>query len=602
MSNRFYVDKTTGTFSDELLASGYIRLLEQLLHQQGKTQVEIVQTDFGHYYEIQTTPTLDLEQVVKKTRPFVLAPILRTVKNRKSLPILPDNRFYVVDYETEKEKRSAFFAAYSHLEGTLKRAYAIGDDDIFPFDTMPAAPHEHWNVFTLLNAPPMPINGYNKLMVQWLDTGNEGKAGPVCRLLCDLFSETPNDLAAAIINMWKPLAKHYQWTEKVTASQFFNPSQGKGINKPLPNGVGLGNIKDFWLMEWLKAVGFYHIAFTGRVKGADDRKTYVPAVGRADLTVLRQVQVQFKKKMRFGDTAVRSDIFTIIRYVKAFIERVETAQRETASETEKALLALMGNVKRPSDFMRGFHTVFYKSLGTSAATMNISFLNLPGWVEIQQPEDIAIFQDILEEHENIMRQLAENKGEEIDLLQLYRDFIVADNLDPFFEFTTAYSSWIISQGEKKGGFPPRRLDIGNLRRLIMSNEPQLSPILESEGFRNIAYAIRQSTVTAQYRKKQGDRRYDVRYGLGRDLVRQSQYPSAFIAALSDFLHKYNAENAQVMENRPGPYRRSIQTSDIEEIARLIDEHGSDVLAKLLVAFGYARVPRQTNEEKKEIEE
>ena len=136
----------------------------------------------------------------------------------------------------------------------------------------------------------------------------------------------------------------------------------------------------------------------------------------------------------------------------------------------------------------------------------------------------------------------------------------------------------------------------------MSNEPQLGPILESEGFRNIAYAIRQSTVTAQYRKKQGDRRYDVRYGLGRDLVRQSQYPSEFIAALSDFLHKFNAENAQVMENRPGPYRRSIQTSDIEEITRLIDVHGSDVIAKLLVAFGYARVPRKTNEENKEIED
>ena len=114
----------------------------------------------------------------------------------------------------------------------------------------------------------------------------------------------------------------------------------------------------------------------------------------------------------------------------------------------------------------------------------------------------------------------------------------------------------------------------------MSNETQLSPILESQGFQNIAYAIRQSTVTAQYRKAQGDRRYDVRYGLGRDLVRQSQYPTEFIAALSDFLHNYNAENAQVMENRPGPYRRSIQTSDIEEITHLIDEYGSDVVAKL----------------------
>ncbi len=132
----------------------------------------------------------------------------------------------------------------------------------------------------------------------------------------------------------------------------------------------------------------------------------------------------------------------------------------------------------------------------------------------------------------------------------------------------------------------------------MSNDPQLSPILESEGFRNIAYAIRQSTVTAQYRKAQGDRRYDVRYGLGRDLVRQSQYPTEFITALSDFLHKYNAENAQVMENRPGPYRRSVKTNDIEEITRLIDQHGSDLIAKLLVAFGYARIPRQTNEENK----
>ena len=125
----------------------------------------------------------------------------------------------------------------------------------------------------------------------------------------------------------------------------------------------------------------------------------------------------------------------------------------------------------------------------------------------------------------------------------------------------------------------------------MNTEPKLRDILDAPGFRNIAYAIRQSTVTAQYRKREGDRRYDVRYGLGRDLVRRAQYPADFIAALSDFLHNYNAENAQIMETRPGPYRRSIQTSDIEEIVSLIDRHGSELIAKLLVAFGYARVPR-----------
>ncbi|RMI05154.1 MAG: hypothetical protein D6681_08585 [Calditrichaeota bacterium] len=125
----------------------------------------------------------------------------------------------------------------------------------------------------------------------------------------------------------------------------------------------------------------------------------------------------------------------------------------------------------------------------------------------------------------------------------------------------------------------------------MNAEPKLSEILDKEkhpGFHNIAYAIRQSTVVAQYRKQQGDRRYDVRYGLGQELARKARYPDQFITALSDFLHKYNAENAQVMETRSGPYRRSIQVTDIEDIVALVDQYGSELICNLLVAYGYAR--------------
>lgn len=601
MCNYFYVDKTTGTFTDELLTAGFVRLLENLFYRQGERDPEIVQTDFGHYYQIQVTPALDVEQLEAEIPAFPLAPILRTKKNSPKLPDLPDDPFYVVDYEAEKEKRAAFFAAYSELEGTLKRAYAIGDDDNFPFVSMPAPPHDRWNVFALLNAPPMPINGYNTLLTQWLAVGEAGEAGAVCHLLCDLFNQTPNDLGTAV-KTWKQLAKPHKWKEQASASQFFNPSQGKGINKAQPDGVGLGNLKNFWLLEWLKAVGFYHIAITARVKGSDDRKTYVPAVGQAGLAANRTVQREFRRKMRFGETAVRTDIFTIIRYVQSFIDKVEAAQSETASDTERAFLAMIGQVKRPSDFLRGFHTVYYKSLGTAAATMNISFLNLPGWIEIHQPEDTAVFQDILEEQERIVRQFAENKGEEIDLLQQFRDFIVADNLDPFFEFTTAYSSWLISQGEKPG-FPPRKLTTHNLRRLIVSNQPNLSQILDSPGFINIARAIRESTVRAQYRKNQkNDKRYTVRYGLGRDLVRQSQYPDDFITALSEFLFAYNAENAQVLERYPKDrypqykYRWDVQTEDIKDILALIDEYNnSNLIAKLLVAYGYASEYRANQE-------
>lgn len=126
-------------------------------------------------------------------------------------------------------------------------------------------------------------------------------------------------------------------------------------------------------------------------------------------------------------------------------------------------------------------------------------------------------------------------------------------------------------------------------------DAKLSKILESPGFQNIAYAIRQSTVTAQYRKSQNDRKYDVRYGLGQQLTRVARKgkESEFIAELADFIHKYNAENAQVMEVRSGPYRRSIQTSDIDDIVRLVDAYDAPTIAQMLVAYGYARLPKDT---------
>ena len=100
---------------------------------------------------------------------------------------------------------------------------------------------------------------------------------------------------------------------------------------------------------------------------------------------------------------------------------------------------------------------------------------------------------------------------------------------------------------------------------------------------------------AQYRKTQGDRRYDVRYGLGTELARKANYGDEFVTALNEFLAKYNAENAQVMERRAGPYRKSVRTDDIDEIVALVDEYGAPLICHLLIAYGYARSPRGEEE-------
>jgi len=134
----------------------------------------------------------------------------------------------------------------------------------------------------------------------------------------------------------------------------------------------------------------------------------------------------------------------------------------------------------------------------------------------------------------------------------------------------------------------------------MEHDKKLKPILENPGFQNVAAAIRRSTVIPQFFKARGDRGpYDVRYGLGADLLRQAAYPDRFIQALSEFLHDYNRETAQVYERYKGnpPVRRArVTTEDIQQVVELMDDYGSKTVANLLVAFGYAREPREPEPE------
>lgn len=128
----------------------------------------------------------------------------------------------------------------------------------------------------------------------------------------------------------------------------------------------------------------------------------------------------------------------------------------------------------------------------------------------------------------------------------------------------------------------------------MQSQPNLSEIVRNSGFRALATAIRLSTVSPQYRQRMGDggSLYDVRYGLGQDLVRHSVDKQKFAAKLSEFVQSYNAENARVYERRKEQRRRNIEVSELDEVFRLVDAYGAGLVGRLLVAYGYARDPRE----------
>lgn len=571
----FYVDKTTDTFADTLAAFGLAVVLQEILDRAaGRSRGQVQLQDDGAAYRLTCTPPIEeacLERAAQQLNgtflPMLAAPVIRTQKNAAGLP--PDlSPAAVVDYEAERDRNQLFWE-------TLKQQPKVESGLLQPV--------LDWDIYRALN--PAGLIAYNALMVQWWAAR---QALPdLLHLLLQMTAGTPNDVSGAEAG-WKKLAKARGLPGKpqATASQIYNPGQGKGQNRAKADVLKMDNVDGFWLLEWLKAVGFYQAALTKQMKGSKDRKTYVLAPHAITLETHRAIMRAFRHTMLFSETATRSDILTILRYTLTFLAYCREHQ------TVDLYSQFMGG--QPLDnTVSGFYVAFYKNLGQSAAVMNLSFINLPGWISSRSEQDLDDYAQLLKEHETLIRSLDETHSDAFDLLQRYRSFVTGNHLGSFLEFTTVYSDYLVSQRERRKYAPQFTID--SIRRLVKKMEPKLSDILDPQqhpGFERIAYAIRQSTVVAQYRKQQGDRRYDVRYGLGLELSRKAKYPKEFVTALSDFLQKFNAENAQVMESRPGPYRHSIQTGDIQDILALIDEHGSELICNLLVAYGYARSPRE----------
>jgi hypothetical protein len=250
--------------------------------------------------------------------------------------------------------------------------------------------------------------------------------------------------------------------------------------------------------------------------------------------------------------------------------------------------------------------------------MNVATINLPQWIPaITTLQQVREALSLLDEHLMIIQRIRNSKDqegpEEYELLRLYRHFLSGHDLKPFWRFTVAYSHYLISQREHEKD-PKRHIRAfttdGLEKLLAMSatrEKKKLSTITGNAGFQRIAYAIRQSTVRAQYRRsQQRDRTYEVRYGLGQELEREARYPEKFIAALSRFLQQYNAETAREEEklaNKLGraltsddkyknKLRGSVAYTDIDEIVRLVDDFDSETVCLLLIAYGYASDPHK----------
>ncbi|HIE39188.1 MAG TPA: hypothetical protein EYP77_09010 [Anaerolineae bacterium] len=580
----YYVDKRSNTYADVLVAYGLAAVLDEILAQaRGRDAPRRIWIrDAGPYYTVKLPEPLQ-EAWVNDCSPFVLAPFVQT---RKVSPPegFPEGVAAVRDYEAGWERFRAYRQARTDLRKTAKEGEAVDSDAQRALDALRPAP-SFWVLALVGDWRMQAISTYNTAVRQWWGTWERQVVN--LKAILEMCAAPAVDLDI-ISKKWGKQIKHKGLKRNLTASQLFNPHQGKGQNRTKANALAMGNERSFWLLEYLKVVGLWQCAVPRTVRGGDDRKTYVLSPMSITLAAHKAVFQTFSGRL-WNETAVKMDCVAALLYTKTLLEYSEAGQYDELDFEGYG----------PDRVVSGFHVTQYKLLSRNAYTaLNLAFIGLPRWTgEATTREEVRLLKEVIEEHCNIISAIDETRSNGYNLLLQYRDFLSGRQLGAFFEFAVGYSQYLTSEWEAGHRWVrPFRTDF--LGRLIVNHQRKLKEIIESQGFQNVAYAIRYSTIIPQGRKARGESSlYDIRYGLGRELKQKANRRDDFVVALGDFMQSYNAENAQKLESTGQQMRRDLRTGDVAAVVELVDEYGPQVVCNLLVAYGYAREPREDNTDK-----
>lgn len=380
---------------------------------------------------------------------------------------------------------------------------------------------------------------------------------------------------------------------KASTVQIFNPIAAKGYNRLKPDSTDRNDkTKDQWadaFQEWLKYRGYYRVAvpyFQGP-KGEHVR-LICPIPHNIHIRDLESLATELRASPIFGGPP-KTDSLAILRLAELLVRHSE----EYSNAGVKIWPGLSLKGMTPAEIVSGITVTHYQSMGSAKAVTAMSALALPGWFRVENSEDTIIWLEILNEHQHIVKGLADDHSDEIGLLILYRRFLERRgelSLWALLEFMERYGPFLIRAREQKRKIRAFRTDL--FRRIVMGMSPDFSTILDDAGFRAVASAVRKSTVSAQALKALGKDYREIRYDLLSEIRRKRTLPGAkpLLESVSDFISKYNVENARRREmGKQAP--RNVTTEEFASFTALVERHTASTVGALLCAYASCREPR-----------
>ena len=578
--DKYYVLKNTGVYSDTLEAFGLAEIIKLLLPNE-REHVTIVDKEM--YYEI-ITPKRITPELVNDTAYKDMFVYIRTEKNNPPAGVI------YIDYEKQKQihenQRIYEQKKYTELSqqvDQVKRTFLRKQIN----DYQPKR-HLYWSLFANLNKLKT-LSAYSKLFTNVFN--NRETFPEIIKLILELYSE-PIDKTESIIKKIKFLQKTgiIQIFEEINALQLFNPFQGKGVNMPKASGIAQSNQKSFWVKEYLKIIGIFNSMIIHSIKVSkktSDTRVYVASPKKVSTGFFDEIYNDFRMSLR-GGSSRKLDIACIINFIICFIQHIEEYKQK------RGFLQSYN----PEKYIAGFYTAYFKRLGTSEAVSNLSFIHLPIFIDINSKHKGDLWIEVLSEHkERLTNNAFIETGLGLDIIQFYREFIANSDISFFLLAFQDYGLYVMQTHKNNGinayPFSTQLFEcfFELTKEYFMSETGKpLADIFQNIGFMNIAKAIRGSTVSILFSKKE-NRNYEIRYGLAQGIIRKSAYKKDLIEYLSEFIVSFNAENARKELNDNNKtdnfyHRANVKSEDIENLVALIDDYGSSIIGKLLAAYGY----------------
>ncbi len=536
--NKLFVIKESNTFTDAIECIGLASIVEQVFNKIG-IKPEIIIEDKGYYYQITLNETT--EEILNQVEYFDLIQCIKTKKNKDKV-----NGFNFIDYEEEKANRKRYFDLNPEERKTDYNSPPL-NYDIF---RMLANIDGYWNSFQNMRAWKC---HFNKLLGFIFETYNE---------------LSPKDETIEKITQY--CRENKIPNIKVNALQDINPDKGKGVNQKKARSVRLEGLSDYWLRQLVRFTGVWRCCLSCYFD--KDYKTYSLVPNQISMEYLNRVYLDVKDKIRSTDS-VKNDIILLVLTTISLIRHYPNYEDDNVFYS-------------PLDKISGLQFAYYKSLGNKPAVTNIGFIAIPEFVRFSSKESGDVWIELLSEHLDVIRRI---HNREYAILNNYRQFVSANSFEQFFGFMFDYSALII-RNYNQGEYILKLFTITNME-VLMETQEKYKPIMENNGFRAIAEAIRNSTIVPTIHKN----KKDIIFGLSHQLKISSRSSETLMEVITNFIQQYN-EKVMLKDFHQKEHRRYITTDEVESFVLLFDQgHSPKLIAGLLVAFGYAKEPSKGKE-------